>query len=73
MASSAFAHSRVLLYVGVALAFLVGVGSGEMDPETAKAMLRLERKVDQLQRELDKERSLKTPQHGRGGGGVCCL
>ena len=48
-----------LFCVGLALASFVGGGNGEMDEETVQAVRRLERRIDQLQRELDRERSSK--------------
>ena len=49
----------LLLCLAVTLASFVGGGNGEMDEETVQAVRRLERRIDQLQRELDRERSSK--------------
>ena len=57
-----------LLCLGVALASFVGSGNGEMDEETAQAVRRLERRIDQLQRELDRERSSR---NRLADGGEC--
>jgi len=54
--------SWFLFCVGVALASFVGGGNGEMDEETVQAVRRLERRIDQLQRELDRERGSKNRQ-----------
>ena len=57
-----FTYSWILFFLGLALASFVGLGNGEMDEETVQAVRRLERRIDQLQRELDRERSSRNPQ-----------
>ena len=56
----------LLLCLAVTLAAFVGGGNGEMDEETVQAVRRLERRIDQLQRELDRERSSKAQLVDRG-------
>ena len=56
----------LLLCLAVTLASFVVGGNGEMDEETVQAVRRLERRIDQLQRELDRERSSKAQLVDRG-------
>ena len=56
----------LLLCLAATLASFVGGGNGEMDEETVQAVRRLERRIDQLQRELDRERSSKAQLVDRG-------
>ncbi len=47
-----------IMHVAILTAFLVAA-AGEMDPELKRALQKLERRVDLLQQELDRERSLR--------------
>ena len=58
--------SWLLLCLAVTLASFVGGGNGKMDEETVQAVRRLERRIDQLQRELDRERGSKAQLVDRG-------